>query len=72
MRSAGVHEQEKIMQTITEIRPDIFRLTIPFEDIYTTVFFIRTAAGYLLFDTATYDSDIFYLPWSSLGSHRTN
>lgn len=50
--------RRKHMQTIIEIRPDIFRLTIPFEDIYTTVFFIRTAAGYLLFDTATYDSDI--------------
>ncbi|MBR4000357.1 MAG: MBL fold metallo-hydrolase, partial [Clostridia bacterium] len=46
------------MHTITEVRPDIIRITIPFEDIYTTVFLIRTAEGFLLFDTATYDSDI--------------
>ena len=46
------------METITEIRPDIFRIPIPFEDIYTTVFLIRTDEGFLLFDTATYDSDI--------------
>ena len=46
------------MHTITEIRPDIFRITIPFENIYTTVFLIRTDAGFLLLDTATYDSDI--------------
>lgn len=46
------------MQTFSEIRPDIFRIPIPFENIYTTVFLIKTSAGFLLFDTATYDSDI--------------
>jgi len=43
---------------MTEIVPSIFRLTIPFEDVYTTVFMIRTPQGLVLFDTATYESDV--------------
>lgn len=43
---------------MTEIVPSIFRLTIPFEDVYTTVFIIRTPRGAVLFDTATYESDV--------------
>ena len=35
----------------------IFRLTIPFHDIYTTVYVLKTVNGALLFDTGTYDSD---------------
>ena len=46
------------MLNITEIRPDIFRVPVPFENIYTSVFFVRTDTGFLLLDTATYDSDI--------------
>ena len=35
----------------------IFRLPIPFHDIYTTVYLVKTKNGALLFDTGTYDSD---------------
>lgn len=49
---------------ITAITPDIVRLQIPFEDIYTTVFAVKTPQGALLFDTATYptDADDYILP----------
>lgn len=42
---------------MTEIANKIFRLTIPFLDIYTTVFVVDTPDGALLFDTATYPED---------------
>ncbi|MBE6651601.1 MAG: MBL fold metallo-hydrolase [Ruminococcaceae bacterium] len=42
-------------ETIAE---NIFRLTIPFEDIYTTVYLIKHEDGDILFDTATYPRDI--------------
>lgn len=40
------------------INKNIYRLTIPYRDIYTTVYAIRTDSGDLLFDTATYDEDV--------------
>lgn len=43
---------------ITHITPDVTRIRIPFLDVYTSVFLIGTEAGYLLFDTATYPTDI--------------
>ncbi len=43
---------------IMQINENIFRLTIPYKDIYTTVLVVKTPAGALLFDTASYDSDI--------------
>jgi len=46
------------MKNLTQITADIYRLVIPFEDIYTTVFFIRTPGGWVLFDTATYPADM--------------
>ena len=46
------------MTNLTEISPDIFRLTVPFEDVYTTVIIFKTPDGDVLFDTATYPSDI--------------
>jgi len=39
------------------INENIGRLKIPFEDIFTTVFLIKTEEGAVLFDTATYPSD---------------
>ena len=41
-----------------EIVEHVFRIVIPFEDIYTTVFLIQTAEGVLMFDTATFGSDM--------------
>jgi len=46
------------MKNLTQITPDIYRLEVPFLDIYTTVFFIKTPSGTMLFDTATYPEDM--------------
>lgn len=46
------------MHSLTETVPDVHRLTVPFEDIYTTIFIIKTPAGDVLLDTATYSSDV--------------
>ncbi len=46
------------MNGLTKINPDIHRLVVPFLDIYTTVFFINTPEGVVLYDTATYPEDI--------------
>lgn len=46
------------MTELTQVTPHIYRLVIPFLDIYTTVFFIFTEQGAVLFDTGTYPSDI--------------
>lgn len=43
------------MQKINE---SIYRLTIPYKDIFTTVYIIKTDKGALLFDTGSYDEDI--------------
>ena len=40
-----------------KITNEIFRLKVPFEDVYTSVFFIKTDSGLVVFDTATYDTD---------------
>ena len=36
----------------------IFRLKVPFEDLYTSVFLLRTEQGNVLVDCATYASDV--------------
>lgn len=36
----------------------IFSILVPYKDIFTTVYVIRTEEGVLLFDAASYDSDI--------------
>lgn len=41
-----------------EIVRNILRIVIPFEDIFTTVFLVRTEQGVLLFDTATFPRDM--------------
>lgn len=46
------------MEKLTKINDNIYRLTIPFMDIYTTVYSVKINDGFLLFDTATYDSDV--------------
>ena len=49
---------------ITLITPRIRRITIPYKDIYTSVFILDTKDGTILFDTAfsNYDVDTFILP----------
>ncbi|MBQ7322241.1 MAG: MBL fold metallo-hydrolase [Clostridia bacterium] len=48
-----------------EIGQDIFCLAVPYMDVFTSVFLIRTPRGALLFDAASYESDIhgIVLPW---------
>ena len=43
---------------ITQLTPYITAIRVPFIDIFTTVFLVKTESGNLLFDTATYDSDV--------------
>jgi len=52
------------MEGLSRVTPHIHRLVVPFLDIYTTVFFVETPEGAVLFDTATYPEDIdrFVLP----------
>lgn len=46
------------MRELTLAAPHIYRLVVPFLDIYTTVFLVETAEGTVVFDTATYPEDI--------------
>ncbi len=46
------------MQKYSYENDNIIRITTPFSDIFTTVYIIKTQAGVLVFDTASYDSDI--------------
>ena len=46
------------MTELTAVTSNIYRLVIPFLDIYTTVFIVTTDSGAVLIDTATYPEDI--------------
>lgn len=46
------------MNNFEKINENIYRLTIPYKDIYTTVYIVITPKGALLFDSASYDTDI--------------
>lgn len=52
------------MKELTRINDNIHRLTVPYKDIFTTVYVVRTPAGVLLFDAASYqqDTDLYILP----------
>ncbi len=43
---------------VTQLTPDITRIRVPFLDITTSVFLVKTEGGNLLFDTATYPADM--------------
>ncbi len=55
---------EICMLQFKHITEDIMRLEVPFENIYTAVFLIKTAEGYILVDAATteYDANEVILP----------
>ena len=40
------------------VNPNITRLTLPYKDIYTTIYSIKTDSGVLLFDVGSFDSDM--------------
>ena len=42
---------------ISKINEDIYRTTLPYKDIFTTVYTIRTPEGVVLFDAGSYDTD---------------
>ena len=46
------------MQVFEKIHENIYRLTIPYKDIFTTVYLLKAPAGYVLFDAASFDEDI--------------
>lgn len=46
------------MLNLTEVAPSIHRLVVPFLDIFTTVFVVKTPEGCVLLDTATYPTDV--------------
>ena len=56
------------MKHITPITEHITRIRVPFFDIFTTVFLVKTEKGNLLFDTATYDTDITAIIFPALRS----
>ena len=41
-----------------KINENITRYVIPYKDIFTTIYLIKTDGGYVLFDSASYDEDI--------------
>lgn len=45
------------MPEITKINEYIHRTTLPYKDIFTTIYTIRTEEGVLLFDAASFDTD---------------
>lgn len=46
------------MENITKINKNIYRLTIPYKDIFTTAYLIKTPMGAILFDVADTDEDV--------------
>ena len=46
------------MKELTLAAPGIYRLVVPFLDIYTTIFLVETEEGWVVFDTATYPEDM--------------
>lgn len=51
-------KQKTSLNLLTQINRDIFAICTPYKDIFTTVYFIKTEQGMLLFDTASYDCDV--------------
>lgn len=46
------------MDNFTNFNKNIFRLTIPFKDVFTTVYLIKTSEGAMLFDAASTNDDV--------------
>lgn len=51
-------EKEIQAYPLEKINDQIYALRTPYKDIFTTVYFVKTAHGALLFDTASYDCDV--------------
>lgn len=46
------------IMNIQKINDNIYRTTLPYKDIFTTVYLLKTEKGVLLFDIGSYDEDI--------------
>ncbi len=46
------------MENMMKINENIYRLTMPYKDIFTTVYVVKTDLGVLLFDSGSFDEDI--------------
>ena len=46
------------MKKFEKIREDLYRLTVPYRDIYTTVYLLTAKGGAILFDAASFDEDV--------------
>lgn len=46
------------MMNITRIDENLYRTTVPYKDIFTTVYAMKAPQGVILFDAASYDSDV--------------
>ncbi len=46
------------MKNVTQIDPHTHRLTVPYKDIYTTVYLMQGQDGFILFDTASFSEDV--------------
>jgi len=46
------------MENLTKINEHIHRLTMPYKDIFTTVYTVQTPNGAILFDAASFDEDV--------------
>ena len=60
---------------LDSVADGIFRLKVPFEDLYTAVFFVRSGEEWAIIDCATteYDVDSYILPaLDSLGAKATH
>ena len=46
------------MENVSKINENIYRMKIPYKDIFTTVYVVKTEEGVLVFDVASYDEDV--------------
>ena len=46
------------MSNYTVVNENIYRLAIPYKDIFTTVYVLKAPEGVVLFDAASYPQDI--------------
>lgn len=51
-------EKDLQMNQPVKISDRVYALCTPYKDIFTTVYFVKTARGVLLFDAASYDCDV--------------
>ena len=53
-----MQRRKKMVHKIQKINENIHRLTMPYKDIFTTIYTIKTDGGVLLFDVGSYDEDV--------------